>query len=323
MEVEGVDLIINEDPGVLPWTIISRLTPLNQSIHEFFVATLRNSHTRQAYFRATINFMLWLDEQKIGSIERITPVDVANWVETLSSRYAVSTVKQHLAALNMLFDWLVVRQQLEVNPAKSVRSPRLAVRTGKTPSLDAVDVRRLIESIDTANIIGLRDRALIGTMLYSFARIGAALSMRVDDVFVQNRRYWIRLHEKGGKMHAMPCHHELEGWLAEYLAAGGLDAEPRGWLFRSISRQGGRLSEHRLLHANAYAMVKRRASKAGLSRLISNHSFRASGITAYLLNGGTLEQAAKMANHASTRTTQLYDRRQDRFTLSEIEKIRF
>jgi integrase/recombinase XerC len=158
-------------------------------------------------------------------------------------------------------------------------------------------------------------------MVFSFARIGAAVQMTVADVFVQNRRLWVRLHEKGGKQHEMPCHHALEEYLHAYIDGCELGDEPRGPLFRTIARGTGQLSESPLPQANAFQMVRRRAKAAGIATAIGNHSFRATGITAYLKNGGTLEKAAAMANHASTRTTQLYDRRQDEVTLDEVERV--
>ena len=159
-------------------------------------------------------------------------------------------------------------------------------------------------------------------MVYSFARIGAALAMKVEDVFVQNRRLWVRLHEKGGKQHEMPCHHTLNEYLHAYLDGVGIADDPKGPLFRTIGRGTGRLTRTPLLQSNAYAMVRRRTTAAGIDTRIGNHTFRATGITAYLKNGGTLENAATMANHASTRTTQLYDRRQDEIRLDEVERIR-
>ncbi len=159
-------------------------------------------------------------------------------------------------------------------------------------------------------------------MVYSFARIGAALGMIVEDVFTQNRRLWVRLREKGGKRHAMPCHHHnLEEYLITDLDGAGLRDDPRGPLFRTIGRGTGKLSRTVLPQANAYAMIRRRATAAGIATKLGNHSFRATGITAYLKNGGTLEKAAAMANHSSTRTTQLYDRRRDELSLDEVERI--
>jgi len=158
-------------------------------------------------------------------------------------------------------------------------------------------------------------------MVYSFARIGVALGMKVEDVFTQNRRLWVRLHEKGGKDHAMPCHHNLDQALAAYIDGAGLARDPKGPLFRTIGRGTRKLTRAALPQANAHAMIRRRAAAAGIKTKLGNHSFRATGITAYLNNGGTLEKAASMANHASTRTTQLYDRRRDEMSLDEVERI--
>jgi integrase len=167
----------------------------------------------------------------------------------------------------------------------------------------------------------LRDRALIGLMVYSFARIGAALGMKVEDAYTQNRRLWVRPREKGGKAHVMPCHHNLEDYLIAYLDIAALRDDPKGPLFRTIGRGWAILTATPLPQANAYAMIGRRSVAAGIATRLGNHSFRATGITAYLKNGGTLEKAASMANHASTRTTQLYDRRRDEPTLDEIERV--
>jgi integrase len=158
-------------------------------------------------------------------------------------------------------------------------------------------------------------------MVYSFARIGAAIGMRVEDVYTQNRRLWVCLHEKGGKQHAMPCHHNLETYLHEYIDGVALASDPKALLFRSYSRATGQLTGNPLPQANAYAMIQRRARTAGITIKIGNHTFRATGVTAYLKNGGTLERAAAMANHASTRTTQLYDRRSDEVSLDEVERV--
>ncbi|HME23049.1 MAG TPA: tyrosine-type recombinase/integrase [Acetobacteraceae bacterium] len=188
--------------------------------------------------------------------------------------------------------------------------------------LEPAEARALLDSIDVTTPVGLRDRALIALMVFSFARIGAALAMKVEDVFVQNRRLRVRLREKGGKAHAMPCHHTLEEYLTAYLEQTGIMEDGKGPLFRTIGRGTGRLTRTPLPQANAYAMIARRAATAGLKTKVGNHSFRATGITAYLTNGGTLEKAAVMANHASTRTTQLYDRRREEMSLDEVERIR-
>jgi site-specific recombinase XerD len=289
---------------------------------EFFASNIRNPNTRRAYAYAVGEFLAWCAQAGVSSITAVQPLHVAAWIELQTQTLSAPTVKQHLAAIRHLFDWLVIGQVVPHNPAASVRGPSHTTRQGKTPVLDATEARQLLDSIDVSTPIGLRDRALIALMVFSFARVGAALAMRVDDVYRQHRRLWVRLREKGGKQHEMPCHHTLEIYLDAYIEGTGIGAEGKGPLFRTIQRGTGRLSTTALPQANAYAMVTRRALAAGLDTKIGNHTFRATGITAYLKNGGTLENAAAMANHASTRTTQLYDRRRDDITLDEVERIR-
>jgi site-specific recombinase XerC len=177
---------------------------------EFFAAQIRNPHTRRAYARATAEFLMWCKNVGVSSLDQVRPLHVASWIELQGRNVSAPSVKQRLAAIRNLFDWLVTGHTIDVNPAASVHGPRHVVRTGKTPVLEPAEARRLLDSIDASTPAGLRDKSLIGLMVYSFARVGAALAMRVEDVYTQNRRLWVRLHEKGGKHHAMPCHHSLE-----------------------------------------------------------------------------------------------------------------
>src|SRR5277367_1395973 len=205
---------------------------------EFFAATIRNTHTRRAYSRAVAEFMAWGHQHGLESLIDIEPLHVATWIEAqVKSGCAAPSVKQRLAALRHLFDWLVVGQIVPTNPAASVRGPPHIVKGGKTPVLDPAEARALLDSIDTSTPVGLRDRALIGLMVYSFARIGAALSMKVEDVYSERRRLWVRLREKGGKRHEMPCHHNLETYLTAYIEGAGLAGDPKGPLFRTIGRK--------------------------------------------------------------------------------------
>lgn len=314
------DLILPTSAN-LPAPLIDAGQKAQVSFLEFFTANIQNANTRRAYYKASCEFMTWCYEHGVVSIPMIQPVHVAAWIEDLGKTLSVPTVKQRLAAIRHLFDWFVVQQVVPINPTASVRGPKHVVKRGKTPVLEPQETRQLIERIDTTKIVGLRDRALIGLMVYSFARIGAALSLKVEDVYTQNRRLWVRLSEKGGKQHDMPCHHNLEAWLHEYLASADLWNDRKGYVFRTIDRDTKDLSDRPLPQANAYAMIRRRAKQAGIKMPIGNHTFRATGITAYLKNEGSLEKAAQMANHASTRTTQLYDRRSDEVSLDEVERI--
>src|SRR6266849_5882856 len=145
---------------------------------EFFAANINNDHTRRAYARACGRFFAWCESRRLA-LTAIRPFDVAAYVEKLQSVAAAPSVKQELAAIRMLFDWLVVGQVMPTNPASSVRGPTHVVKTGKTPVLDGGEWRRLVDAIPSDTVRELRDRALIATLTYSFARITAALRMRV------------------------------------------------------------------------------------------------------------------------------------------------
>ena len=223
-------------PSSLPALVASADGQAQTRFWEFFAANIRNKHTRRAYAQATGEFLTWCESAGVTSIAEVKPLHVAAYIEQLGRERSAPTVKQRLAAIRHLFDWLVTGQVMPVNPAASVRGPSHSVRQGKTPVLDPSEARALLDSIDVTTPVGLRDRALIGLMVYSFARIGAALAMKVEDVYVQNRRLWVRLHEKGGKRHEMPCHHNLETYLHAYIDGCGLASDPKGPLFRTIGR---------------------------------------------------------------------------------------
>jgi site-specific recombinase XerD len=292
---------------------------------EFFAAQIRNPNTRRAYARDVKGFLAWCSDAGLASIAAVSTLHVAAYIEQLGRTHAAPSVKRHLAAIRRLFDYLATGGILPFNPAAAVRGPKHSVRRGKTPVLAADEARKLLNAIDTSTVGGLRDRALIALMVYSFARIGAAAGMKVEDVFIDQRRLWVRLNEKGGKRHEMPCHHNLEAYLHDYIEASGLGREPKAPLFPTIAAGTGRgkqrLTRRAISPREAHAMVRRRAKRAGITATIGNHTFRGTGITAYLKNGGTLEKAREMANHADTRTTRLYDRRAEDVSLDDVEKI--
>jgi site-specific recombinase XerD len=289
---------------------------------DFFTSNIRNSNTRRAYARACHTFFAWCDERGL-SLTTIRPYDVATYIETRGLTHSAPDVKQQLAAMRMLFDWLITGQVVPHNPAAAVRGPKHVVKTGKTPVLDAKEWRTLLDSIPTNTVRELRDRALIATLTYSFARITAALTMKVEDLVPKGAGWQLRLHEKGGKHHIMPCHHALSEALRAYIDAAGIAVDRKGFLFRtSRGHTATALSEQPMRQPDAWRMIRRRAVAVGIHAPIGNHSFRATGITAYLSNGGTLEHAQEMAAHESPRTTKLYDRTNERLTQHEVERIR-
>jgi integrase/recombinase XerD len=332
----GTEIVPLRPPGQLmtvPAIIADQGDRATLRFLEFFTATIRNANTRAAYAQAVGQFLRWCQDRQL-SLRSITPMAVAAYIE--SHPGSIPTIKQHLAAIKTLFDWLVTGHIVEFNPAASVRGPKHIVKRGKTPVLDATDARTLLDSIplkignppkdgDPDNrpddIIGLRDRALIAVMVFSFARVSAVIGMEVKDYYQNGKRWWLRLHEKGGNFHEVPAHHNAEAYLDAYLDASGIASDRKSPLFRSAAGKTGQLTTKQLHRRNALDMVKRRATAAGVAGEICNHTFRATGITAFRKNGGKLEEAQQIANHAEPRTTRLYDRSGDDITLDAIERI--
>jgi site-specific recombinase XerD len=313
------DLVVAPAPALLPAPLFAPTPKAAKRFIGFFTAQINNDHTRKSYLNATKRFADWCDTHGLRDLVDVEPIHVAAFVKDLQGRFSPPTVKQHLAALRMLFDWLVTGHVIATNPAHAVRGPKYVVKRGKTPVLASDEARALLDSIDISTLKGLRDRALIGVMVYTFARVNAVISMKVKDYYTQGRRGWVRLHEKGGKEHEVPCHHTLEKYLDEYIAAAGIAGEPDGPLFRTTGRKTGLAGP--LYQQDVYRMIQRQVLVAGLGTRAGCHTFRATGITAYLKNNGLLEHAQTIANHASPRTTKLYDRRSDEISLDEVEKI--
>ena len=218
---------------VLPAVIVDAGPAAVERFLEFFAARIANARTREAYGRAVGQFLAWCEAPGLG-LTAVAPLHVAAYIRTHPG--SAPTVKQHLAAIRMLGDWLVVSQVIPVNPAAAVRGPKHVVTTGATPVLSPAEARRLLEAIDTGTLAGLRDRALVSVMLYSFARVSAVIGMRRQDYFRQERQGWLRLHEKGGTRHDVPAHHRAAEALDDYLARAGLD-EPTAALTRALSRR--------------------------------------------------------------------------------------
>ena len=266
-------------------------------------ARIHNPNTRRAYLEAVRQFSGFCVEIGIVDLGQVEPVHVAAFVETQLKLHSKPTVKQRL-----VFDWMVVSQVLPVNPAHAVRGPKHTQRRGKTPVLN------VIAAIDVTSLPGLRDRALIGLMVYTFARVGAAVSMKVEDFYTQGRRGWIRLHEKGGKEHEMPTHHSLDQYLEEYIAVADVADDRKEPLFRTSNGHGSELAARAMLQSDVWRMIRRRALLAGIKTQIGCHTFRATGITAFLKNGGKLESRSRWPrmNHHGRRG----------FTIAEMMRFR-
>jgi site-specific recombinase XerD len=299
---------------------------------EFFAATIRNKNTRAAYVQAVAQFCRWCEQNEL-TLAGIRPLHMSAYIEGLG--LSAPSVKQHLAALRGLFNWLVVKQVVSENPAMFVKGPRFSRQTGVTPILEAEQMRALLDSIPVArevkipkkhgggvriepDVKGLRDRAVIAIMAYTFARVSAVAGLKLGDYRLEGKRARLRMVEKGGKEKLVWLHHEAEQFLDAYLAAVALDGAGTA-LFQTLDKLH-RMTGAPLTRRDMLRIVKERCLAAGLSETFCNHTFRGTGITVFLQNGGSLEAAQDMANHTDPRTTKLYDRRKDLATLSEIER---
>ncbi len=288
---------------------------------EFIEAEVGNQHTRRAYRRAVTRFCHFCTAHGIQNLQQITPGLVGRYFQ--QDNRSVPTKKLDLAALRRFFDILVSRHAIMLNPAASVRGERYHVIEGKTPEITKKQARSLLASIDTCNVVGLRDRAIIATLIYTAARVGAIARLRRSDLRHDADQWVFRFHEKGGKSRAIPLRHDLQQFLLAYLdAAGGLTESPGDApVFRSAMRKTKRLSDCVMTAHDMRRMLKRRLKRAGLPARLSCHSFRTATVTDLLEQGLPLPDVQELAGHADPRTTRLYDRRQRRVTRNVVERI--
>ena len=286
---------------------------------EFFGGEIANKHTRSAYIGAVTRFLKWCEDAGFR-LQQITPGHVGHYLGQLDR--SIPTKKLALAAIRHCFDTLVRRHVLVFNPAHSVRAERYSIVEGKTPEIGVEGARKLIRSIGSANVVTLRDRAIIAVLIYTAVRVSAVTKLRLKDFRRDGTQFTLRFSEKGGKSREIPVRHDLEQFLNEYLAAIGNDPEQKdGPFFRSVLGRTKTLTEKGLSAEDACRMVKRRLKDAGLPSHLSPHSFRVTAITDLLNQGVPLEDVQTLAGHADPRTTRLYDRRQRAVTRNVVERI--
>lgn len=311
--------------GVAPPAIIEEAGPNARfAYREFFDGEIDNPHTRRAYRYAVDRLLRWCENRRIA-LSQLSPWLIGEYVRTLGradgALMSKPTRKLHLAAFRHFFDKLVVRHAVPLNPAASVRGPRHSVIEGSTPALSASQVRQLLARIDTGSLVGLRDRAIIGVLIYTAVRVGAIAKLHRRDFFTDGRQWLFRFDEKGGKERTIPARHDLEGFVSDYLSAVG-DAPLTAALFVSLRRGCAALHRRPLQTGDILRMIRRRLWQAGLpADTLSCHSFRATTITNLLEQGVPLEDVQHLAGHADPRTTRLYDRRRREVTRNIVERI--
>jgi site-specific recombinase XerD len=327
--IENTELIVSPpasfDPTELrsPFSvprIVSDASPAAPFVwDEFFRGTLRNPHTRTAYSRAVQKLLLWLEKFGI-SLAQVTPGMIGGYFDELDG--SVPTKKLALAAIRRFFDAMVQRHVMILNPAASVRGERYTVVEGKTPEIAPDQARALLSAINTSTPVGLRDRAVIATLIYTAARAGAVASLRLKDFAHDGTQYALRFAEKGGKSREIPVRHDLERYLQGYLAVAVADDEPKTLpLFRTLVRRTGKFTANPMSGTDIWRMVKRRLKSARLPAQICPHSFRVATVTNLLSQGVPLTDVQFLAGHSDCRTTKLYDRRSQAVSRNLVERI--
>lgn len=293
----------------------------NFAADEFFRAKINNPHTRRAYGRIVSRFLAWCEERGI-ELRLITPGLAGEYIENLNGE--ATTKNQALAALRHFFDALVSRHAIALNPFSSVRGVRHSVVDGKTQEIGIDQARKLLRSITVDHVIGLRDRAVIGVLAYTGARVGALARLRVSDLRdLGNGQRSLRFREKGGKSREIPVRHDLDVWIGEYMTAAKIEAESSkaAPLFRSADNRRRGLTAAPFSDHLIRQMLKRRLKAAGLPGSISPHSFRVAVVTDLLKQEVPLEDVQFLAGHSSPTTTSLYDRRRRKVTRNIVERI--
>jgi integrase len=270
-------------------------------------------------------FLAWCEDQEL-ELGRVPPGAVAGYLRSLTTRTdtpaSKPTQKLHLAAIRQFFDRLVIRHAVILNPAASVKGPKHQVSEGKTPAITPEQARHVLHSGDTSHVVGLRDRAIIGVLIYTAARGGAVAKLRLRDFYTDGRQYLFRFDEKGGKVRDIPARHDLEGYVLEYIRGAGLAGEPaHAPLFRTVKGKTKTLTANGMKGKDVLRMVKRRFRAAGLPESLTCHTFRATTITDLLDSGVNPGDVQDLAGHADPRTTRLYDRRTREVTRNIVEKI--
>jgi site-specific recombinase XerD len=286
---------------------------------EFFHGRIRNTHTRKAYLHALRLFSAWCNVQQIELVQ-VMPGHVGRYLDALD--VGVPTRKLHLAALRRFFDELVLRHVVVLNPTLSVRGERYQVLEGRTPEISIDDARSLLKSIRDSHVVALRDRAVIGILIYTAARVGAVARLTNSDYYAVGGQQVLRFQEKGGKLREIPVRHDLREFIEQFLERCDVrSGEISSPMFRSAIRKTKQLTDRAMTADDMARMVKRRLRRAGLSARLSPHSFRVMTITDLLQQGVPLEDVQYLAGHADPRTTRLYDRRQRRVTRNIVERI--
>lgn len=301
--------------------IISRAgRPAEQAWADFFEGVIANDLTRVAYNRAVRCF---LSSKLVRDIQlhEITAGDVGKYLREMSG--SLSKKKQHHSALRRFFSLLVERHLCIINPALVAKTERMEVREGKTPAITERQSRQLMQAIDASTKVGLRDRAIVGILMWTGVRAGSVARLRLADYFESGEQMVLRFDEKRRRSREIPVRHDLQLLLNCFMSECGLVDQPRSSpMFFTARGSTDRFSGNLMTGRDICRMVKRYLARAGLPMNLSPHSCRVAVATDLLKQGIAIEDVQYLLGHSDPRTTQLYDRRKKEVTRNIVERIR-
>jgi len=305
---------------VIPDARESKRQKTAETLFNILEGRIRNPNTRNAYKVAWRSFFEFCSEYKL-ELDRVKPYHFGLWLKRHTG--SVATQRQHLAAVRLLFDHLLEKGVVDINPAARAKPPRLERESAHTPVFEQNEIKAFLEAIKLDSLIDKRDKALCSVLLYSWARVSAVVALRVEDYYERKGERWLRLHEKRGKIHEVPVHSKAREAIDQWLLASGLGSNTSAPLFPAFGKNKKTPELRHMDRTSVWKLVQARAHASGLKKRVCCHSFRATGITEYMNAGGSLDIAQRMAGHSQLSTTKIYDRSQDRLTMAEIEKVSF
>lgn len=319
-----IDQVSQSDFDVTPHKFVQNSgAEFAEAYIEFFAVSF-NENTNAAYAQGIDFFFDYCEKSRIKSISSIEPKHVGNFSKYMSrKKYSISTIRLYLTATRMFFNFCQIEGIMSLNPSSPVKMPKQIRTTGSTPVIEPVEVRQILDAISEDKEIDYRDRALIATMAYNFFRISSAVKMKVKNYELRGEQRWLTTYEKGSKYHEMPVPEELEILINSYLFKCDLFDKPEEYLFQSAKAKTGKLTGKAFDRVSAWKMIQRKAKAGKVFKQIGNHTFRATGLTNYLNNGGNIKGAKNLANHSHSSTTELYDRTGDAEKIEEINRLEY
>jgi site-specific recombinase XerD len=285
---------------------------------ELLGARVRNPNTRSAYRVAWRSFLAFCSARQL-ELEHVKAYHVGAWLDQHPG--GRSTQRQHLAAVRLLFDHLMMRGVVEYNPAARAKPPRLVREFSHTPVFEEAEIEAFLDSITENSPKDVRDKAIFCVLLYSWCRVSALVNLAVADYYERAGQRWLRFQEKRGKEHEVPVHSKAREAIDRWLEASGLSSNPAAPLFPAFGKGRASIELKPLDRRSILKLVEKRATASGIIKRVCCHSFRATGITEYMNSGGTIEIAQQIAGHKSPSTTRIYDRSRDLLTIEEIERV--